>query len=195
MISIREGTFETNSSSTHSLTICSSDEYKAWEKGETVFSEDNETFVKLTDLYDACIAAAKKNLDYYIPKKATEKPDEDYYKRRVAILEYILEHANKEFFDPFIKSVLDRNGEVVSISDYGYESEDDKQIDSLYDLYDKNFEGATDEAVALELANEFGEKLVTEEHFYEDDYLEGYCESKVINGVEVYVFGKYGYNG
>lgn len=195
MISIREGTFETNSSSTHSLTICSSDEYKAWEKGETIFNENEETFVKLTDLYDACIEAVKKDLEYYRPKKATEKSTEDYYKRRVAILEYVLEHANKEFFDPFIKSVLDRNGEVISISDFGYESEDDKEIDSLYDLYDKNFEGATDEAVALELANEFGEKLVTEEHFYEDDYLEGYCASKVINGVEVYVFGKYGYNG
>jgi hypothetical protein len=195
MISIREGTFETNSSSTHSLTICSSDEYKAWEKGETVFNEDSGTFVKLTDLYDASIEAAKKNLEYYRPKKATEKSNEDYYKRRVAILEYVLEHANKEFFEPFIKRVLDRNGEVVSIFDFGYESEDDKQIDSLYDLYDKNFEGATDEAVALELANELGEKLVTEEHYYEDDYLEGYCESKVVNGVEVYVFGRYGFDG
>ena len=188
MISIRESTFETNSSSTHSLTICSSDEYKAWEKGETIFSEGSEKFVKLTELYDTCIEATKKDLEYY-------KPEEDDYKMRVAILEYILEHANKEFFDPFIKKILDRNGEIVSISDFGYESEDGRDIKSLYDLYDRNFDGATDEAVALELANEFGDKLVTEEHFYEDDYLEGYCESKVVNGVEVYVFGKYGYNG
>lgn len=195
MISIRESTFETNSSSTHSLTICSSDEYKAWESGETIFSEGSEKFVKLTELYDTCIEATKKDLEYYKPKAATEKPEEDYYKMRVAILEYILEHANREFFDPFIKKVLDRNGEIVSISDFGYESEDDRDIKSLYDLYDRNFDGATDEAVALELANEFGDKLVTEEHFYEDDYLEGYCESKVVNGVEVYVFGKYGYNG
>lgn len=195
MISVREGTFETNSSSTHSLTICSSEEYKAWKSGETIFSEDSEKFVKLTELYDTCIKAAKKDLKDYKPKAATEKPEEEYYKRRVAILEYALEHANKEFFDPFIKSVLDRNGEIVSISDYGYDSEDDREIESLYDLYDKNFEGATDEAVALELANELGDKLVTEEHFYEDDYLEGYCESKVVNGVKVYVFGKYGFDG
>lgn len=31
---IRQGAFETNSSSTHSLTICSSEEYTKWENGE-----------------------------------------------------------------------------------------------------------------------------------------------------------------
>ena len=37
MRQIRRGTFETNSSSTHSLTMCSGSDYDAWERGETYF--------------------------------------------------------------------------------------------------------------------------------------------------------------
>lgn len=38
MKQIRYGVFETNSSSTHSLTICSDEEYKKFESGELVCS-------------------------------------------------------------------------------------------------------------------------------------------------------------
>lgn len=41
MIQIRPHTFETNSSSTHSLIICSDDEYKAWENGGVYLCVDN----------------------------------------------------------------------------------------------------------------------------------------------------------
>lgn len=34
---IRHGVFETNSSSTHSLTICSKEEFEAWVKGELLY--------------------------------------------------------------------------------------------------------------------------------------------------------------
>lgn len=34
MVTIRRNTFETNSSSTHSMVICSEEEYKKWAKGE-----------------------------------------------------------------------------------------------------------------------------------------------------------------
>ena len=34
MITIRQGTFETNSSSTHSMVICTKDEWDKWAKGE-----------------------------------------------------------------------------------------------------------------------------------------------------------------
>lgn len=39
---IRFGTFETNSSSTHSLVILSEDEYKKYEDGEIMFDRDGE---------------------------------------------------------------------------------------------------------------------------------------------------------
>ena len=37
MKQIRRGIFETNSSSVHSLTMCSGEEYQKWENGEVLF--------------------------------------------------------------------------------------------------------------------------------------------------------------
>ena len=46
MKSIRRGVFETNSSSTHSLTICSKDDFKAWKDGNVFFMRyPNEKFI------------------------------------------------------------------------------------------------------------------------------------------------------
>ena len=44
MFTIRKGTFETNSSSTHSMVICSQDEYDKWDKGELLASRWKDGF-------------------------------------------------------------------------------------------------------------------------------------------------------
>lgn len=41
---IRRGVFETNSSSVHSLTMCSAEEYKKWEDGEVLFWGERDKF-------------------------------------------------------------------------------------------------------------------------------------------------------
>jgi len=46
---VRCGVFETNSSSTHSLTICSDEEYTRWEKGELYWSYGD--FVEMPEEY------------------------------------------------------------------------------------------------------------------------------------------------
>lgn len=46
---IRRETFETNSSSTHSLTICSKEEFEKWKTGELYYDEWNEVLVKEND--------------------------------------------------------------------------------------------------------------------------------------------------
>lgn len=46
MKQIRCNVFETNSSSTHTLAICTEDEYKDWKDGKLLFNKWNETFVK-----------------------------------------------------------------------------------------------------------------------------------------------------
>lgn len=40
MKKIRNNTFETNSSSTHSLTICTKEDYKKWENGELYYYDE-----------------------------------------------------------------------------------------------------------------------------------------------------------
>ena len=47
---IRRNIFETNSSSTHSLTMCSEEEFEQWKNGKVLFDEDGETFVKASEL-------------------------------------------------------------------------------------------------------------------------------------------------
>lgn len=45
MIKVRQGVFETNSSSTHSIIIVEDDDFQAWKKGEKFFIEDTGKFV------------------------------------------------------------------------------------------------------------------------------------------------------
>ena len=50
---IRRGVFETNSSSMHSLTMCSEEEFEQWKNGELLFDEwGSESFVKANSLSD-----------------------------------------------------------------------------------------------------------------------------------------------
>ena len=44
-IQIRKNVFETNSSSTHSLTFASDDEYNGWKNGTYIFDTDNQELV------------------------------------------------------------------------------------------------------------------------------------------------------
>lgn len=49
MKQIRNGVFETNSSSTHSLTIASQEEYDKWEKGELLIDSDSMKFINASE--------------------------------------------------------------------------------------------------------------------------------------------------
>lgn len=42
---IRLGTFETNSSSTHSITMCMKEEYEKWKSGELFFVRAENKFI------------------------------------------------------------------------------------------------------------------------------------------------------
>ena len=45
MISIRRNVFETNSSSTHSICICTEEDYNKWKNGETVYNTWTDKFL------------------------------------------------------------------------------------------------------------------------------------------------------
>lgn len=45
MKQIRRGVFETNSSNMHALTVCSKEEFDAWENGDILFHKWNERFI------------------------------------------------------------------------------------------------------------------------------------------------------
>ena len=89
---IRRNIFETNSSSTHSLIICSEEEFKAWEKGEIYFDEyGKEKFISNTGLneYDKEMA----EMDYEKNKNKFQKNWRDLSKD--AKQEYYLKYAKE----------------------------------------------------------------------------------------------------
>ena len=45
MIKVRQGTFETNSSSTHSITMCMESDYEKWKNGEMYWDKWNDSLV------------------------------------------------------------------------------------------------------------------------------------------------------
>lgn len=47
MRQVRKGVFETNSSSTHSLTICTEEEFNRWTSGELMFDTYNDKLVEV----------------------------------------------------------------------------------------------------------------------------------------------------
>ena len=49
MVVIRRGVFETNSSSTHSLTISTKSDYEKWKRGELLFDNWKNGFVEITE--------------------------------------------------------------------------------------------------------------------------------------------------
>lgn len=60
MKTVRNSVFETNSSSVHSLTLCSKDEQKAWQKGELVFWQAHDKLCKVEDLPESIRGLDKK---------------------------------------------------------------------------------------------------------------------------------------
>lgn len=44
-VTIRRSVFETNSSSTHSLTMCMKDEFDKWKNGELLFNVESDSFI------------------------------------------------------------------------------------------------------------------------------------------------------
>ena len=88
---IRYGVFETNSSSVHSLTMCSEEDFNKWKSGEYLFDTYEEKFVPAFKPSKKEIEAAK---DEYIRTKTEYMKDwEDL--SETTRKKYILEYAEK----------------------------------------------------------------------------------------------------
>lgn len=97
MIIIRRNTFETNSSSTHSLTMCTKDDYEKWKNGELVFARWSEELISSENKY----LEDNEDKDYF-----TYDEFFDYY---------------GEYYETFSDNYETPNGEeVIAFGYYGY---------------------------------------------------------------------------
>ena len=131
---IRRGVFETNSSSCHSITMCSKEEFDKWKNGELLFDEDEEKFVKPRTLSDSEKEKARKSYDSskdIFSKDWDELSDdakEKYYKiygERNGLLDMDAvtyeTYMNDGYLTTFYNYYKTKNGEiVVAFGNYGY---------------------------------------------------------------------------
>lgn len=108
-IQIRRGVFETNSSSVHSLTICTEAEYNAWARGEVYFDKWNECFITKDKIPESF-----KNANY--------ETEEDL---EIALREdgiCTIDNFNDDYFEYFEQTYTTPGGEKIIAFGYsGYD--------------------------------------------------------------------------
>ena len=117
MIQIRNGVFETNSSSTHSLTMCTKEEYQSWMNGETYLS----TWLTKEDFVSRERAIEVVNEKY--PNSITDdmsKEDIEEELRNNGFYSY--DNYWDEYLEDFKEEYTTKSGEViVAFGQYGYD--------------------------------------------------------------------------
>lgn len=110
MKSIRRGVFETNSSSTHSITLCSKEDYDAWKKGKMLLDNSDGKMVTREEAMKGI-----KDLDVAI----TDKEEIEDYLRDNDI--YTYEDYNNDEYEYFKETYTSKSGDkVIAFGRYGY---------------------------------------------------------------------------
>lgn len=120
---IRYGVFETNSSSVHSLTMCSSEEYEKWENGEVLYWKDKDKFGTREDIIEEL-----KTLRYswskelYYPNTNWEDEDDVSDVFSDEGIETYEEFFDNDWFETFEQLYTTPNGEkIVAFGYYGHD--------------------------------------------------------------------------
>ena len=136
MRQIRHGVFETNSSSTHSLTMCSEKDYEKWACGKLMLDTYSGTFINVnTEITENDKIEAEK---YYNKKKykywkewcqLSQNEMEEWYRKYMYECKKIDTYrytTYDNYFDGYLNEFEERytteNGEViVAFGKYGYD--------------------------------------------------------------------------
>lgn len=133
MISVRQSVFETNSSSTHSVTVCNESDYERWKRGETLYASYENRFVEHLPLSPEEQQKAqqdykaKSNMFWKPWDVLTKEEQNKWYQHWSAVYKY---HGNYETFDEyhqhdlhyFSESFISQSGDkIVVFGRYGYD--------------------------------------------------------------------------
>ena len=120
---VRRGFFETNSSSVHSLTMCSSDEYEKWENEEILFWQDENKFATKQEIIEE-LKQAKWSYNNSLKYPDVNWEDEDeidelFSDERIQTYE---EFFDNEWFETYSQIYTTPNGEtIVGFGYYGHD--------------------------------------------------------------------------
>lgn len=122
MINIRLNTFETNSSSVHTLVIANEDTYKKWNKGELYYDLETEQFVTFEEAKEL-----DSNFPYPIDKEDLQRyefffyyndDDGKYYEIRFVDLDTFI-HCNG--FSTYEDTYHTKNDTIHIVEFFGYD--------------------------------------------------------------------------
>lgn len=134
MIQIRRGIFETNSSSVHSLILCSDKEWKKFKEGELVADTDEEKLLKFKDIdnhrLQVAIERFENNGNHWNPKVDIDadeysKPSERLQEEYILPYSYMFGDWDDDFsisFNTFHKKYTSSSGDVIHA--FGYYGHD-----------------------------------------------------------------------
>lgn len=118
---VRREVFETNSSSTHSLTMCSGEDYDKWEKGELLFWEDQDKFGTRESIIEEMKTMKWYDGSLRYPDVNWENEDEVYDIFCDNGVKTFEKYFEEEWYETYSESYTTPNGEeVVAFGYYGY---------------------------------------------------------------------------
>ena len=113
---IRRGVFETNSSSVHSLTMCSGEEYEKWERGEILFNKYSEKFGTKEEFIEEL---KKKPWNSKVNWDDEDEVRDVFFEEGVQTCDEFFDNGD---FETFEQCHTTPNGEViVAFGYYGYD--------------------------------------------------------------------------
>ena len=125
MRQIRKGVFETNSSSTHSITICSGKDYEAWQNGELYWARYSDRLVPKEEF--------EEKFKKWMNERYPDVDDETLETERPTYIEEFCEEEEfltaeqyddqiGSYYEEFQTSYTTESGEeVVAFGYYGYD--------------------------------------------------------------------------
>lgn len=119
MIQIRRGVFETNSSSTHSITMCLESDYDRWRRGEVFFKDDAKNpFITKEEAIRLVWEDSK-----WSPDKKYEDMDEEEFLEALRENDiYTYNNYWSEYMETYSDSFTTPAGEkVIAFGQYGYD--------------------------------------------------------------------------
>lgn len=124
---IRLGVFETNSSSTHTLTICSKSDFEKWKRGELLLDEYSDEFIDTQKVSEKDLESYYDSIKKPYYKNYKDLDDDErksikneYMENEVSGITYDY-WKDDDYLDTYSKVYKTENGdEVVAFGKYGY---------------------------------------------------------------------------
>ena len=113
---VRRGVFETNSSSTHSLTMCSKEDFEKWEAGKLLFKQYEEIFVPFNGEY------FKEKIQKCIDSGNCSAAEEIVLKMALKYIEND-EEIPDDIMEATASLVYNNDGEEVTYDEYFYRTD------------------------------------------------------------------------